>query len=168
MNRDEREAAALSGWKGAIDQAHQRSAGGVICRSYRRENEQSPRYYVALIARNHTGWWDLPKGHLEKDETDHEAAIREVGEETGIMGEIVAELGETRYFVNEGRHQIRKAVRWYLMRDTAPELQSPTPQPGETQDAIWCDLEDAIPLVYFDNTRIILRRARQYLQKEKI
>ncbi|MEI6043812.1 MAG: CoA-transferase [Chloroflexota bacterium] len=37
-------------------------------------------------------------------------------------------------------------------------------QPSENQEAIWCDLNDAIPLVYFDNTRAILRRARRYLQ----
>lgn len=28
--------------------------------------------------------WDLPKGHVERGETDLEAALRELGEETGI------------------------------------------------------------------------------------
>ncbi len=156
----------MGGWQGSLEQAQDRSAGGVIFRPYQKVDEERTRYYVALIARSHTGWWDLPKGHLEDGETDAEAAVREVAEETGLYGEIVVELGESRY-MNETRHgALRKVVRWYLMRDTAPDIQPPVPQPGETQDAIWCDLDDAIPLVYFDNTRAILLKARRYLQQE--
>src|SRR6266581_8238617 len=36
--------------------------------------------------------WSLPKGHIEAGETAEQAAVREVEEETGISGEIVAEL----------------------------------------------------------------------------
>ncbi len=167
MREEEREDVFLTGWHGPSELAQDHSAGGVVFRPYQKPGDSRTRYYVALIARNHTGWWDLPKGHLEAGETETEAALREVAEETGLQGEIVTELGESRY-VNETRHgSRRKSVRWYLMRDVAPELHRPTPQPGETQDAIWCDLDDAIPLVYFDNTRIILRRARRYLQQQR-
>ena len=38
--------------------------------------------------------WSFPKGHLEQDETDREAAIREVGEETGIQAEVIEPLGD--------------------------------------------------------------------------
>jgi 8-oxo-dGTP pyrophosphatase MutT (NUDIX family) len=140
----------------------------VVFRPYQKIDENRTRYYVALIARNRTGWWDLPKGHLEEGETDAEAAVREVQEETGLQGEVVAELGESRYtYISDARRvPVRKSVRWFLMRDLSPEMQVPVPQPGETQDAIWCDLDDAIPLVYFDNTRAILRRARRYLQQQ--
>jgi 8-oxo-dGTP pyrophosphatase MutT (NUDIX family) len=34
--------------------------------------------------------WSLPKGHVEPGETREEAAIREVQEETGISGRILA------------------------------------------------------------------------------
>jgi len=37
--------------------------------------------------------WSLPKGHVEGEETIEEAAVREVEEETGIRGRIVAPLG---------------------------------------------------------------------------
>ena len=38
--------------------------------------------------------WCLPKGHVEAGETLEAAAVREVFEETGISGHIVAPLGK--------------------------------------------------------------------------
>ena len=66
--------------------------------------------------------WSLPKGHIEVGETAEQAAVREVEEETGIAGEIVAELGTIDFwFVAEGR-RIHKTVRHYLMRRVGGEL----------------------------------------------
>jgi ADP-ribose pyrophosphatase YjhB (NUDIX family) len=66
--------------------------------------------------------WSLPKGHIEAGETAEQAALREVEEETGIAGEIVAELGVIDFwFVAEGR-RIHKTVRHYLMRRVGGEL----------------------------------------------
>jgi 8-oxo-dGTP pyrophosphatase MutT (NUDIX family) len=79
----------------------------------------------ALIARTDRRGrllWSLPKGHIEDGETPEEAAVREVEEETGIAGVIVAELGTIDFwFVADGR-RIHKTVRHYLMRATGGEL----------------------------------------------
>jgi ADP-ribose pyrophosphatase YjhB (NUDIX family) len=66
--------------------------------------------------------WSLPKGHIEAGETAEQAAVREVEEETGIAGEILAELGTIDFwFVAEGR-RIHKTVRHYLLRRIGGEL----------------------------------------------
>jgi ADP-ribose pyrophosphatase YjhB (NUDIX family) len=66
--------------------------------------------------------WSLPKGHIERGETAEQAAVREVEEETGIAGEILAELGTIDFwFVAEGR-RIHKTVRHYLLRRVGGEL----------------------------------------------
>ena len=66
--------------------------------------------------------WSLPKGHIEAGETAEQAAVREVEEETGIAGVIVAELGTIDFwFVADGR-RIHKTVRHYLLRRTGGEL----------------------------------------------
>jgi ADP-ribose pyrophosphatase YjhB (NUDIX family) len=79
----------------------------------------------ALIARTERHGrllWSLPKGHIEIGETPEQAAVREVEEETGIAGVIVAELGTIDFwFVAEGR-RIHKTVQHYLMRATGGEL----------------------------------------------
>jgi len=65
--------------------------------------------------------WVLPKGHLEKDESPAEAAIREVREETGLEVRVVAELGDTRYsFGRSAEH--RKQVAWFLAEQVGGEL----------------------------------------------
>src|SRR5690242_710692 len=73
---------------------------------------------VALIAhRNQRGVleWVLPKGHLEAGESTQQAAVREVEEETGIRGRVIAPLGTVDYwFVDHGR-RVHKTVHHYLL-----------------------------------------------------
>ena len=60
--------------------------------------------------------WSLPKGHIEEGETPEDAAVREVAEETGIIGEVVAPLGIIDFwFVAEGR-RVHKTVHHFLLR----------------------------------------------------
>jgi 8-oxo-dGTP pyrophosphatase MutT (NUDIX family) len=161
---EEQENQILDGWDASLP-PQDRSAGGVVFRPYIRKKDGKPGFLVGLIERSQSGWWDLPKGHLEKGETEEQAAIREVEEESGLNGEIVLPLGEARYLADSRRGNLRKQVRWFLMRDLNAKLVKPRPQPGETHDAIWCDLDEAIALVYFENARVILRRARRVLTR---
>jgi diadenosine hexaphosphate hydrolase (ATP-forming) len=65
-----------------------------------------------LLIRDRKGYWVLPKGHLDPGESQEEAALREVEEETGIVAHIVAALSPTRYTNPKG---IPREVHWYLM-----------------------------------------------------
>ena len=58
-----------------------RSAGGIILR----EN-------LILIASQHGTSWSLPKGHLEGEEREIDAAKREIYEETGLTKDITYEV----------------------------------------------------------------------------
>lgn len=126
--------------KGPSDAAARRSPKGARSgagrgRWLRRVNEYSAGGLVvdldgevplgALIGRtDRTGrlLWSLPKGHIEPGETAEQAAVREVEEETGVSGEIIAELGTIAFwFVADGR-RIHKTVRHYLLRATGGEL----------------------------------------------
>ncbi len=83
--------------------------------------------------------WSLPKGHIEAGETAEQAALREVREETGIDGEILAELGTIDFwFVADGR-RIHKTVRHYLMRMVSGELSDAD---VEVDEVAWVPLPD--------------------------
>ena len=158
LMRDEEK--ILNQWNSA-GEAEDISAGGVVFREIIRNGLR--HWQVAMMRRTDNGGWDLPKGHLEEGETFEEAAIREVEEEVGIRAEVLKALGESRYIADNKRGPKRKKVVWYLMKATPPE-QKPRPQPGETVDTHWIDLEGAIPLAIYPTERVILLRARRYLK----
>jgi ADP-ribose pyrophosphatase YjhB (NUDIX family) len=49
---------------------------------------------TALHHHDRIGMWLPPGGHVDRDELPHEAALREVREETGLAGELVAETDD--------------------------------------------------------------------------
>ncbi len=49
---------------------------------------------VLLHRHRKLGTWLPPGGHIEKDELPDDAAVREVGEETGVRVELVGERRE--------------------------------------------------------------------------
>jgi len=97
--------------------------------------------------------WSLPKGHLENEETAEEAAIREVEEETGILGRILVPLGTIDFwFVADGK-RIHKTVHHYLMERVSGELNADDPEVVEVQ---WVPLQDVIDqLAYADERRLL-------------
>jgi 8-oxo-dGTP pyrophosphatase MutT (NUDIX family) len=110
----------------------------------------------ALIARTDRHGrllWSLPKGHIEAGETAEQAAVREVEEETGIAGEILAELGTIDFwFVADGR-RVHKTVRHYLMRRVGGELSDAD---IEVTKVAWVPLPDiAAQLAYPDERSLV-------------
>jgi 8-oxo-dGTP pyrophosphatase MutT (NUDIX family) len=97
--------------------------------------------------------WSLPKGHVEAGETNEAAAIREVAEETGITGRVLAPLGTIDFwFVAEGR-RIHKTVHHFLLMAQSGELSD---EDIEVEEVEWVPLgELAQRLAYDDERRLI-------------
>lgn len=126
------------------------SAGGLVVV----RDAAGPRG-VLIARRNRRGRleWVLPKGHLEAGETPEATAVREVEEETGIRGRVVAPLGTIDYwFVAEGR-RIHKTVHHYLLERAGGELSA---EDAEVEEVAWVDLEEAPQrLAYADERRLV-------------
>jgi ADP-ribose pyrophosphatase YjhB (NUDIX family) len=97
--------------------------------------------------------WSLPKGHVELGETNEQAAVREVAEETGIAGEIVRPLGTIDFwFVAEDR-RVHKTVHHFLLRATGGELSD---EDIEVSEVAWVPLADlAARLAYPDERDLV-------------
>jgi ADP-ribose pyrophosphatase YjhB (NUDIX family) len=131
------------------------SAGGVI---YRRTPD---RVEVALIATGQGDRWGLPKGHVNRGETAEAAAVREVAEETGLNGEIVAHLATIEYWFRAGNIRIHKYVDLFLMRYVDGDL---VPQQAEVDDARWIALDEALRMVSFSRERDVLLQVQEMLK----
>jgi 8-oxo-dGTP pyrophosphatase MutT (NUDIX family) len=97
--------------------------------------------------------WSLPKGHVEAGETTEAAAIREVAEETGITGRVLAPLGTIDFwFVAEGR-RIHKTVHHFLLMAQSGELSD---EDIEVEEVEWVPLSElAQRLAYDDERRLV-------------
>jgi len=136
------------------------SAGGIIVDVH----DGSAR--VAVIARrNRAGRveWCLPKGHAEINETLEEAAVREVAEETGIVGRILASLGTIDYWFSASGRRIHKIVHHYLLEATGGELSIEGDPDAEAIDVAWFSLGDVQTHLTFPNERWMAQLAWERL-----
>ncbi|MGH4018171.1 MAG: NUDIX hydrolase [Pseudonocardiaceae bacterium] len=100
--------------------------------------------------------WSLPKGHIEEGETAEQAAVREVAEETGIDGQVIASLGKIDYwFVAEDR-RIHKTVHHFLMRAVGGTLSDAD---VEVTEVAWVPLADLEARLAYADERRLARRA---------
>jgi len=112
------------------------AAGGIV---------MNPNKEILWIFRR--GFWDLPKGKLDPNETIEACAIREVMEETGISHLVLGKLILTtthQYHDKYLNKEVEKMTYWYAM--TTDTLQDGKPQTEEDIEAIaWVKKADLAP-----------------------
>jgi 8-oxo-dGTP pyrophosphatase MutT (NUDIX family) len=134
------------------------SAGGVV---YRRTDDEIEIVLASRRTRRGELAWGLAKGGIEDEESMEEAAIREVREETGLLAEIEASLGETRYFYVWENVRIRKTVHFFLMRHTGGDIDD---RDDEMEEIRWFPLERALKRAAYRGERDVLVRAAELLR----
>lgn len=119
------------------------SAGGLVI------DEQG--HFLLIRARDlrNRAVWTLPKGTLTSGETNEQAALREVQEETGYRCEVVRELEPVTYWFQRDGRRIKKTVRWFLMRP----LEKVGDHDHEVDEVAWADRDEALRRLRYDSDR---------------
>lgn len=100
---------------------------------------------VALVHRPKYDDWTFPKGKLDAGETFEAAAVREVAEETGLLGSLGAELASTRYRDAKGRP---KVVRYWAMEIAEPVAFAPN---DEVDELHWLPVGEVADRLSYDH-----------------
>ena len=121
-----------------------RAAGGLIVRT-----GEGGEPEVAVVHRPKYDDWSLPKGKLEPGEDWHEAALREVAEETGLRCELGEELPSARYRDRKGRD---KLVRYFRMSPVGGSF-----EPNDEVDELrWLSPREADALLGYEHDRALI------------
>ena len=138
-----------------LPKVEETSAGGVVL-----DLESDPPA-VALIARHDRRsrlLWSLPKGHVEEGETPEQAALREVHEETGLLGRIVAPLGIIDFWFVVEDKRIHKTVHHYVIEAVGGELSD---EDIEVEAVEWIPFNQVVrKLAYGDERRLVEKVAQ--------
>ncbi len=137
-----------------IDEGDRLSCGAVIVR----ETEDG---WVTLMLRAYHNW-DFSKGICEEGESPMDAAIREIGEETGITD---LEFAWGDRYTDTGPYNRGKTARYYLAKSSqesvemgiAPELGRP-----EHHEYRWMNFDEAYDLSA-PRVRLVVQWARQII-----
>lgn len=133
------------------------SAGGVVYR-------QKDGVLQIQLIQDRYGKTSLAKGKMEAGETIEQTALREIWEETGIVGKIIFPVDIIAYKYNHPEYGVvDKEVHYYLVEAEEGTLKA---QVEEINDVEWYEPHTAWEKQRqsgYDNNDIILRKALELL-----
>ncbi len=113
-------------------------------------------YLVELMQKGHRS---ICKGHVEKNETEHQTAAREIMEETGLTVAFIDGFRETiEYSPYQG---CMKTVVFFLARAQGSDV---TAQEEEVREIEWLPYREALAALTFDSDRQTVQKAEAFLK----
>ena len=138
------------------------SSGAVV---YKKEANQ---FYFLLVYSVKNKEWSFPKGHIEKSETELDAAKREIFEETGIKEiKFIDGFKVTDSYLIKGvlpetkGETVIKNVIFYLCSTDSDCI---NPDNNEINNCKWFKFDDAVKALKFETQHKLLKKALNFLQ----
>lgn len=140
----------------------EKSAGIIIYR------QNKKREYLLLHYQGEKGndYWDFPKGHVEKGETDEQAALREAKEETGLQDlKIIPGFKEKMtYYFKKGKDLIYKEVVFFTA-EAQPD--SKIAISAEHIGFAWHDYKTAVETATYKTAKELIEKTELFLNKKE-
>jgi 8-oxo-dGTP pyrophosphatase MutT (NUDIX family) len=136
------------------------SAGGV---AFRRNNS---KIEIAIVAVNPSRRWQLPKGLIDANESEEQAALREVREEAGIECAILEKIEtvEYWYFATAKGERVRyhKFVHFFLLEYLSGDVEN---HDHEIAEARWVAIDEAAEMLAFKSEKDVAKKAKFLIEK---
>ncbi len=142
---------------------------------FRKENNQT--YY--LLLHYQSGHWEFVKGHIELGERDEQTVRRELEEETGIKdARIIPGFKErTKYFFRQYQEKVSeedrrkgltpwvfKMVFFFIVETNIKDIRLSDEHIGYK----WLPYEQAIKQLTHKNAKNLLKKAKEFLDKNNL
>ena len=109
---------------------------------------------VFLVKQRKAGDYNFPKGHVEKNETEIQTAIREVKEETNIDITIYKEY---RYEIHYNpKENVDKTVVFFLANNVNNNTKK---QDEEIANIGWFKYDEALNILTYDDAKKLLKQS---------
>ena len=135
------------------------SAGGIV---FKKENGKA---FVLVSQHSQHHGWVFPKGLIGdkeafKNQSKEETALREVQEETGVLGKILKPLPDIEYwFVFEGE-KIKKTVYYFLMEYISGDINK---HDDEMENVEWLAKEEVEKRLTYPSDKKIWKVAEKLI-----
>ena len=106
-----------------------------------------------LLVKHQKGHWGFPKGHVEKNETEMETAIREVKEETNLDVKIVDNTRFVEEYITDKGNE--KEVVYFYAKKVGGEIKSQEEEVSETK---WFSFEEARQVITYKESKETFRK----------
>jgi bis(5'-nucleosidyl)-tetraphosphatase len=116
-----------------------------------------------LLLHYEGGHWDFVKGHVEKNESEKQTALRETEEEAGITDLTFVEgFRETiSYFYRRAGRTVRKDVVFYLLETKTEAVRLSREHVGFE----WLAYDRAMERLTYKNAKDTLQKAQEFLER---
>jgi 8-oxo-dGTP pyrophosphatase MutT (NUDIX family) len=136
------------------------SAGGII---FRRRGPADEIFFI----KDPFGKWTFPKGHQEAGEDLVHTAIREIREETALVGlRTIAPLGRTSFRFRRQGVLIQKTVVFFLFEAPTDAKEKLTGE-GAIFEGKWVRLPQVFRVSSYKNSDRLLGRALRLIAQER-
>ncbi len=132
----------------------EKSAGAIV---FHRSEQLE---YLLLFS----NFWGFPKGHIERGESEQDAALREIREETGLDVKLIEGFRAVDdYWYQRKGERIKKQAVFFLAEATNRDSKIS----WEHEEMAWLSFDEAIERLKFKNLREILTKANEFLLNRK-
>jgi 8-oxo-dGTP pyrophosphatase MutT (NUDIX family) len=135
------------------------TAGGMV---YRRT---APGEIDILMIQDRKGRWTIPKGHVEEGEEFEQTAIREIGEETGLMNVVIKDKLDKIFFFYRRDGKLIYMTTYIYLIEALGDTNALVPEDSEgIVDVQWFSKDEALNLIEYKDTEKLFKLGLEKLR----